>query len=156
MSTFSDFDLAGLDIQWFAIDNCGHIAVFYTGGHAPLHSYLRTHREVVSQLEEYFDMRPSIPGNVPRMSADVRRHIRYGENMALPDFSDALHFAQRGLFAYDFSVVGDNWDSYYRLYECTMPLLLDDVDAPIRDVLHNVRMECDFAVTELIAATSIR
>lgn len=152
MTKLIDLDLAGLDITWFACDSHGQLAAFYTGGHAPLATFLINHSEHLTTLRSYFEALPAIPANEVELNKIVWQHIS-ALNKVLPDYSASARLAQAGLYIYDMSDhVTPSWDSYYfQLFKFSLPLRLADIDPKISALLGHVGViNLNFSTCDLI------
>lgn len=155
MSRLSDLELAGLDIEWYATDRCGQLAVLYTGSYAPLPDVLCANPEYLAVIRTYIATMPVLPECTVSISTDVRRHLRLKAHDPIGDYSETEQIAQRGLFAYDYSRQGKQWDVYFRFFTPSQQRCIGDLDPSISRILLSYALPCDFRSAQLIPPSEI-
>jgi hypothetical protein len=115
-SKFSEFYPRGTDYEWYASDAVGHVAVFATADIGPMPVVL------LGDLS----LTDSLMVAVRRLPARGRATML----VSLPRPDDFIHFASRGLFAYDWQDVHRTRgfsDRYEMLSRPDTPILVSEL-----------------------------
>lgn len=135
-------DLAGIDYAWIAIDDDGHVGVFTSAGAGPIPRWFANGR---SWCDEVFDAVASLP-------------LRGTFRLEVPDaattagLQDWKHWAEVGLFAFDWADVHRRTAEHTRCYELiatpTDPIGARTMPAKLRE--QPVLTGISFAKTRLV------
>ncbi len=93
----TEIDLQCEELTWFAVDRCGHILVCYSGGCGNVPEFICRSREETEQVESYFANTQPVPLNHSGI------------------ITDAVAWAERGLFCYDVDMDHPERHGYHRV-----------------------------------------
>ena len=126
------------ELDWFAHDNLGYIAVFTAVGPAPI-PY-----KVKMSFEDYINLKENI-ALLPIITLSKLVTTEGG------NFSSWLSYANKGLFAFDFQDFHrTTFKNQYDLIACpSTPLNLQDLKLPQNILSSIIKLDCNFSDGDL-------
>lgn len=114
------------DVEWYALDDCGHMGMFTSGGQGPIPRAVFRDVNTHMALAEWFLNLP------PRGGHELL--IRY------PDVTDYTQAADRGVFAFDYVSDRPTANGYRLVAYPTHPLGIEELPDWVRDCLEDIRI----------------
>ena len=126
------------ELDWYAIDSKGNIAMFSAIMNAPIPN------KVKKSYDNYIGLRQLI-NSLPKSTSFVLTTTEQG------NFSDWTSYAEKGLFAFDFqdvhrTIVKNQYDLIARPI---LPLNFRDINIPTNLLDALVKLDCDFLKGDL-------
>ena len=126
------------ELDWYAIDSKGNIAVFSAIMNAPIPD------KVKKSYDNYIGLRQLV-NSLPKSTSFVLTTTEQG------NFSEWTSYAEKGLFAFDFQDVhrATAKDQYDLIARPVLPLNFSDINIPTNLLEALVKLDCDFLKGDL-------
>jgi hypothetical protein len=134
-------EMFSTDWDWFAVDQEGRLAHFASGGYRNLPKTVRSSKEDLDLLLEYFS------GLEVRVRPLVEQHFneKVAPDGAQLDWSSFIEMAGRGLYSYDTEMTPGATGNYLLVVRPPMPLTLGQLPPDIQSILRRTTLAVDFS-----------
>jgi len=135
VSNWADHPEWGIEFDWFAVDDCGHVGLFSTAGYGPVPAAVLEHTAELDAVYNTWRDAVSPSGRC------IERPLRQG------DFGDWVSAAERGLYGFDWKI----WDRpYERLTVPSHPRHVDDLPPDLRKLATAMSLPVDFGTAATV------
>ena len=127
-----EIDQEAADIDWFAMDDAGHIIHFASAG-GTLPESVAASQEALLELHKYF---LTVAETAP--TGAIRIEIQDTKGA---DYQSFVRYALRGLFSFDKMLLNDHSDTRYHLVARPLrPLTVAELPTPLVELLSRTRL----------------
>jgi len=148
----SDIEEETLDLDWFGVDIDGKIAHFASGGRGFLPSSVKSSKDALDRLTEFF--RHSLLAHGTGIeSPNLSSHVQFeSESYKSRFLTDYARMASKGLYSFDCIVSSQRPTGYFKVIAPSRPLTVDDIPSDIQQSIAMTRFPRTFASADVIQA----
>jgi hypothetical protein len=156
MTTISDIDEEVTDIDWFALDQEGFIGHFASGGFGGLPRSVAASKEDLEKVFSYFKNQPLNATAASPSSKALASVATKDEKGKAKFFKSYLEMASRGLYSFNFVIIGKRPAPYYLVARPAKPLHVNDLPDAIKTILRRTILPVIFTIDEGVSVEAAR